>query len=90
MMSRDSHSALWFLAGFAVGIAGGIVFTPAAGGQMRRFLGAKAGTARGFVQNSGREYVDRGRELYEHGRMLADEAAEMFEEGRRLVEGVEH
>jgi hypothetical protein len=89
-MRRDNGpNVLWFLAGFALGIAGGIIFAPAPGDETRRFLGTKADAARGFVQNSGREYIERGRDLYEHGRLLADEAAEMFEEGRRLVEGVQ-
>ena len=89
-MCRDNgRSVLWFVGGFAIGVAFGVVFAPSAGAETRRFLGTKADAARGFVRGSGREYIDRGRDLYEHGRMLADEAAEMFEDGRRLVEGIQ-
>jgi gas vesicle protein len=89
MRRNVGSNVLWFLAGVTVGTAASVMFTPISGAETRRALGKGAVSARGFIQDSGREYIERGRELYEQGRHLADEAAELFEDGRRLVEGVE-
>ena len=86
-MRQDStNNLLWFLAGLGAGVAAGMILAPAAGGDTRRFLGEKAAGAREFLEQSGREYLDKGHELYDRGRSLADEAADMFDQGRRLVD----
>jgi gas vesicle protein len=86
MRRNDGTNLLWFLAGVTMGAAATMVLTPVSGAETRRLIGTKANDARGFLEESSREYLERGRELYEQGRILADEAAEIFEEGRRLVE----
>ena len=53
---------------------------PAEAREERRRRGRDA------LADSGRDMLDRGREMYERGRKLADEAAEMFERGRKIVE----
>ena len=78
MASDRTSNVLWFAAGLSLGTAVGILCAPVAGADTRRYLVNRAGSAR--------DYVDRGRELYEKGRELADEAANMYEQGRHLVE----
>ncbi|HYP12723.1 MAG TPA: hypothetical protein VEQ63_02270 [Bryobacteraceae bacterium] len=89
MRGRGSTGWVFFFAGIAAGAAVGFILTPVSGVEARRVLGRKADQARNFVAESGSEYVDRGRELYEQGLKLADQAAEMFEQGRKLMEGEE-
>ena len=89
MRRSNAFNLLWFLAGVAAGTAATLILTPVSGAETRRRITKGAGNARGFLEHSGRHYLDKGRELYEQGCHLADEAAEMFEDGRRLVEGVE-
>ena len=71
----------------ATGAAVSLMLTPVSGAETRRLITKGAGNARGFLEHSGRQYLEKGRELYQQGCHLADEAAEMFEDGRRLVEG---
>lgn len=79
MRSHQALNALYFLAGLTLGAGVGLLLAPAPGSDTRQYLGERAGSAR--------EYLDRGRELYEKGRELADEAAQLYEDGRHLVEG---
>jgi hypothetical protein len=81
MRSDRSSNALWFVAGLTLGAAVGVLLAPSPGADTRRYLTARAGSAR--------EVLDHGRELYEKGCELADEAAHLYEEGRHLVEGME-
>ena len=37
------------------------------------------------VEASGKELMEKGRDLYDRGRKIADDAADLFERGRRLV-----
>jgi gas vesicle protein len=78
MASGRASNVLWFAAGLTLGAAAGLLYAPVRGAETRRYLLNHAGSAR--------DYMDRGRELYEKGRELADEAANMYEEGRHLVE----
>jgi len=89
MRRKRGTNLLWFLAGVSLGAGATMILTPVSGAETRRLITEKADDAREFLEESGREYLERGRELYEQGRTIADEAAEMFEEGRRLVEGVQ-
>jgi gas vesicle protein len=89
MRRRSGSNVMLFLAGVTAGVAATLILTPISGAEARRFIGKGAANTRGFLQESGRQYIEKGRELYDQGRHLAEEAAEMFEDGRRLVEGVE-
>lgn len=77
-MRSSAAKVVCFLAGVSCGVGIALLIAPASGADTRRYLGERAGSAR--------DYVDRGRELYERGRELADEAAQMYEQGRHLVE----
>lgn len=83
---EDAQSALWFVAGVAVGATIALLFAPQSGEETRRMIGSKAREGRDRISERGREMMDRGREYYDRGREIADEAAELFERGRRLVQ----
>jgi gas vesicle protein len=87
MAEEDNGVKLaWFVAGAAIGAAVALLFAPQTGEQTRRLIGDKAKEGRDALADSGRDMMDRGRDLYERGRKMADEAAEMFERGRKIVD----
>ncbi len=87
MATEDYTSkTVWFLAGAATGAAIALLFAPATGEHTRRFIVKKTNASRDAIAESGKDVLERGRELFDKGRQLADEAAEMFERGRKLVE----
>jgi gas vesicle protein len=77
---------VWFMAGIAIGATVALLYAPASGAQTRRKIVKKTQEHRDAVADSGREMLERGKEMYERGRKLADDAAEMFERGRKIVE----
>lgn len=87
MSDDDAGRILWFVAGAAVGASIALLFAPASGKDTRRYISRKANQSREALADTGKEIVDKGRDLYDKGRKLADEAADMFERGRKLVEG---
>ena len=89
-MSSASNTVprlLWFLAGTAIGTAVALLVAPAPGSEIRSRIGGKAEEGKDALADSGKELLEKGRDLYEEGRRIADEAADMFERGRKLVEG---
>jgi len=87
MQEDNGSKVLWFVAGAAVGATIALLFAPAAGEVTRRRLGRTAARGRDYVEEAGRDMLDRGKGLYERGRQLADDAAELFERGKKMVEG---
>jgi gas vesicle protein len=77
---------VWFMAGIAVGATVALLLAPASGEQTRRKIVKRTKEGADAVAESGREMLERGKEMYERGRKLADDAAEMFERGRKIVE----
>jgi len=87
MADQDNGTrVVWFMAGIAVGATVALLFAPAAGEVTRRRIVKKTEQGRAALADSGKEMLDRGRDMYEKGRRLADDAAEMFERGRKIVE----
>jgi gas vesicle protein len=78
---------VWFLAGAAIGAAVALLYTPQSGAETRRKLGEKTAEGKEALTGSGKEFLDRTRDLYDKGRQIADEAADMFDRGRNLVQG---
>lgn len=78
---------MWFVVGAALGAAVALLYAPQSGDRTRRMLSRKAKESRDVLSDSGRELLDKGRDLYEKGRRVADDAAELFERGRRKVQG---
>ena len=77
---------VWFMAGIAIGATVALLYAPASGEQTRRRIVKRTQQGRDAVTESGREMLERGKDMYERGRKLADDAAEMFERGRKIVE----
>jgi gas vesicle protein len=80
------NKIVWFVAGIAIGATVGLLYAPASGEVTRRKISKKSLQGRDALADSGREMLERGREMYDRGRKLADDAAEMFERGRKIVE----
>ncbi|MBI1898743.1 MAG: YtxH domain-containing protein [Acidobacteria bacterium] len=86
-MSDDTNEkVLWFIAGAAIGSAVALLFAPQSGEQTRRLIGEQAEKGRDKLAESGRDLLERGRDLYGKGRQVAEEAAELFDQGRKLVD----
>jgi len=77
---------VWFMAGIAIGATVALLYAPASGEKTRRLIAKKTQQSREAVADSGRDMLERGKDMYERGRKLADDAAEMFERGRKIVE----
>ncbi len=88
MASEDYGSkVVWLMAGIAIGATVALLYAPASGEVTRRTIVKKTREGREALGDSGREMLERGKEMYEKGRKMADDAAEMFERGRKIVEG---
>jgi gas vesicle protein len=88
MADEDYGSkAVWFLTGIALGASIALLYAPASGEVTRRRIAKKTQQGREALADSGKEMLERGRDMYDRGRKLADDAADMFERGRKIVEG---
>ena len=85
--NNSASSAVWFLTGAALGAAVALLYAPQTGEETRRLLGKKTREGADVLSETGRDMIDKGRDMFERGRKMADEAADMFERGRKLVEG---
>jgi gas vesicle protein len=86
-MSRDNggNAIAWFVAGAALGAAVALLYAPKSGKDTRKLLNRTTRDSREAVEASGKELMEKGRDLYDRGRKIADDAADLFERGRRLV-----
>ena len=85
-MSRSNGERfLWMLAGMGLGAGFALLFAPQSGRETRRYLSRLAREGRERVSESGEEFVDRGKKIYEHGKAVVDEAMEFVDRGRRAV-----
>ena len=84
--STDSGSnrLAWFLTGAIIGATIAILYAPKSGRDTRQFLSDKSREALG---DTGKNFLDAGKEMFERGRQLVDDASELFERGRKLVQG---
>jgi gas vesicle protein len=88
MAAEDYGSkVVWFMAGIAIGATVALLYAPASGEATRRKIAKSTREGREAIADSGRDMLERGKEMYEKGRKMADDAAEMFERGRKIVEG---
>jgi len=86
MAQDNGERILWFIAGAAVGATFALLYAPQSGDRTRRLISKKAREGREVLEDSGRDLLDKGRDLYKQGRKVADEAADLFERGRKMVE----
>jgi gas vesicle protein len=88
MQERDNtSSALWFVAGVAIGSTIALLYAPTSGRDTRGKIVSKARYGKEKLEAQGREMMDKGRELYDRGREIADEAADLFDRGRKVMQG---
>ena len=86
-MAQDPNNGfMWFFAGVAAGAAVALLFAPASGEDTRKTIVKKTNEGRDVLAGSGKDILERGRELFERARQLTEEAAEMFDKGRKIVE----
>jgi gas vesicle protein len=86
MAKDDSGTAFaWFVAGAATGAALALLYAPRTGKDTRKLLHRTTREGREAVEASGKELMDRGRDIYDRGRKIADDAADLLERGRKLV-----
>jgi gas vesicle protein len=87
MAQDNGERVLWFFAGAVLGATVALLYAPQSGDRTRRLISKKAREGREAIEDSGRDLLDKGRDLYKQGRRVADEAADLFERGRKMVEG---
>ena len=88
MADNESNSGyLWFLAGAVLGASVALLYAPKTGRDARNYLSDRTDEAGDAIASSGKEMLDKGKDLYDRGRQLADEAADLFERGRKMVQG---
>ena len=88
-MASDDYGSkvVWLMAGVAIGATVALLYAPASGDETRRTIVKRTTEGRVAIADSGRDMLERGKEMYEKGRKMADDAADMFERGRKIVEG---
>jgi gas vesicle protein len=86
-MEDTGDRILWFIVGAALGASVALLYAPLPGDKTRRIITRKAREGREVLEDSGRDLLDKGRDLYKQGRRVADEAADLFERGRKIVDG---
>ncbi len=86
-MENTGDRILWFMVGAALGASVALLYAPLPGDKTRRIITRKAREGREVLEDSGRDLLDKGRDLYKQGRRVADEAADLFERGRKMVDG---
>ncbi|MBZ5592031.1 MAG: YtxH domain-containing protein [Acidobacteriia bacterium] len=86
MAEREEGGKLgWFVAGAVLGGAVALLYAPKSGKETREFINKKTGEGKEVLNQTGKEVLDKGREIYDRGKQIADDAADLFERGRRLV-----
>jgi len=86
-MEEESNSFGWFLAGLVVGAGAALLAAPRSGKDTRDYLSRTTKDSREAMEASGRELMDRGKDLYNQGKKIVDDASDLFERGRKLVQG---
>jgi gas vesicle protein len=88
-MASDEYNGklVWFLAGAAIGAAIALLYAPASGKETRRRLAEKAAEQADALSGVGKEWVEKGKDLYDKGRQMAEEAADIFDRGKKMVQG---
>jgi gas vesicle protein len=85
--SAESSNLAWFLVGLVIGATAAVLYAPKSGKDTREFLSRKTQESREAVESTGRDVIERSKDMYEKGRQLVEDAADLFERGRKLVRG---
>jgi gas vesicle protein len=79
-----SNGLAWFVTGAIIGATAAILYAPKSGKDARQYLSDKSRDALG---DTGKNFVEASKEMFERGRQLVEDAADLFERGRKLVKG---
>ena len=85
MSRHTTDKFLWMLGGIGLGAGVALLFAPKSGRDTRRYLARMAREGRDRVVETGEEFVDRGKKVYEQGKAVVDDALEFVDRGRRAV-----
>src|ERR1700724_1124485 len=87
MAAEDYGSkVVWLMAGIAIGATVALLYAPASGEQTRRTIAKRTKEGREAISDSGRDMLERGKEMYQTCRKTANGAADMFERVRKILE----
>ena len=81
---NGSNQLAWFLTGAIIGATVAILYAPKSGKATRQYISDKSREALG---DTGKNFLEAGKDMFERGRQLVDDAADLFERGRKLVQG---
>jgi gas vesicle protein len=84
---KNSERIFLLMAGMGIGAGIALLFAPKSGKETRKYLSRMAEDGRDKVVETGEEFMDRGKKVYEHGKAVVDEAMEYIDRGRRAVIG---
>jgi gas vesicle protein len=79
-----SNRLAWFLTGAIIGAAVAVLYAPKSGKDTRQYITEKS---RETLGDTGANFVETAKEMFDHGRQLVEDAADLFERGRKLVKG---
>lgn len=79
-----SNRLAWFLTGAIIGATVAILYAPKSGKDTRQYLSDKS---RDTFGDTGANFIESAKEMFEHGRQIVEDAADLFERGRKLVKG---
>jgi len=83
----ENNNFGWFLAGAVIGASAALLLAPKSGKDTRHYLSKTTKDSREAMESSGRELMDRGKDLYDRGKKIVEDASDLFERGRKLVQG---
>jgi gas vesicle protein len=83
---EDNNNFGWFLAGAVIGAGAALLLAPKSGKDTRQYLSKTTKNSREAMESSGRELMDRGKDLYDRGKKIVEDAGDLFERGRKLVQ----
>jgi gas vesicle protein len=86
-MEENNSSFGWFLMGAVIGAGAALLLAPKSGKDTRDYLTQTTRESKDAMESSGRDLMDRGKQLYDQGKKIVDDASELFERGRKLVQG---
>ena len=81
---NGSNQLAWFLTGAIIGVTVALLYAPKSGKDTRQYLTDKSRDALG---ETGKGFLEAGKDMFDRGRKLVDDAADLFERGRKLVQG---
>ena len=82
---KNAERCFLIMAGMGIGAGLALLFAPKTGKETRQYISRMAHDGREKVVETGEEFVDRGKKVYEHGKAVVDEAMEYIDRGRRAV-----